>query len=96
MSRAHKSMQIPPANRVPRRVANEQRFRTPELLVEHGIRRAMNVILQGDGSPFGVLEVDSTSEGEFGEHDIVFAGRRKYPGNGDRATAISTQVLSRT
>ena len=32
----------------------------------------MNVILQGDGSPFGVLEVDSTSEGEFGEHDIAF------------------------
>jgi len=37
---------------------NEQRFRTPELLVEHGIRRAMNVILQGDGSSYGVLEVD--------------------------------------
>jgi len=51
---------------------NEQRFRTPELLLQHGIRRAMNVILQGDGSPFGVLEVDSRSEGEFGEHDITF------------------------
>ena len=51
---------------------NEQRFRTPELLVEHGIRRAMNVILQGDGSPYGVLEVDSRSEGEFAEHDIAF------------------------
>jgi two-component sensor histidine kinase len=51
---------------------NEQRFRTPELLLEHGIRRAMNVILQGDGSPFGVLEVDSRSEVEFGEHDIAF------------------------
>jgi two-component sensor histidine kinase len=51
---------------------NEERFRTPELLVEHGIRRAMNVILQGDGSPFGVLEVDSRSEGEFGEHDVAF------------------------
>jgi two-component sensor histidine kinase len=51
---------------------NEQRFRTPELLLQHGIRRAMNVILQGDGSPFGVLEVDSQSEGEFGEHDIAF------------------------
>lgn len=50
----------------------ETRFRTPELLVEHGIRRAMNVILQGDGSPFGVLEVDSRSEGEFGEHDVAF------------------------
>jgi two-component sensor histidine kinase len=51
---------------------NEERFRTPELLVEHGIRRAMNVILQGDGSPFGVLEVDSRSEGEFSEHDLAF------------------------
>jgi GAF domain-containing protein len=51
---------------------NEQRFRPPELLVEHGIRRAMNVILQGDGRPFGVLEVDSKSEGEFGEHDVAF------------------------
>ena len=51
---------------------NEERFRTPELLVQHGIRRAMNVILQGDGLPFGVLEVDSRSEGEFGEHDIAF------------------------
>jgi two-component sensor histidine kinase len=51
---------------------NEERFRTPELLVEHGIRRAMNVILQGDNSPFGVLEVDSRSEGEFSESDITF------------------------
>src|SRR5215469_16010335 len=51
---------------------NEQRFRTPELLVEHGIRRAMNVILQGDGSPYGVLEVDSRSEGEFSQHDVAF------------------------
>jgi two-component sensor histidine kinase len=51
---------------------NEERFRTPELLAEHGIRRAMNVILQGDGSPYGVLEVDSRSEGEFSEHDIAF------------------------
>jgi two-component sensor histidine kinase len=51
---------------------NEQRFRTPELLVKHGIRRAMNVILQGDGRPFGVLEVDSRSEHEFSPHDIAF------------------------
>lgn len=53
-------------------LADEQRFRTPELLIQHGIRRAMNVILQGDGSPFGVLEVDSKSDGEFGERDIAF------------------------
>jgi two-component sensor histidine kinase len=51
---------------------NEERFRTPQLLVEHGIRRAMNVVLQGDNSPFGVLEVDSRLEGEFSENDITF------------------------
>jgi two-component sensor histidine kinase len=51
---------------------NEERFRTPELLVKHGIRRAMNVILQGDGSPYGALEVDSRSEGEFSINDISF------------------------
>ena len=51
---------------------NEQRFKTPELLAEHGIHRAMNVILQGDGRPFGVLEVDSRSEEKFVEHDLSF------------------------
>jgi two-component sensor histidine kinase len=51
----------------------EERFRTPELLVQYGVRRAMNVILEGDSStPFGVLEVDSRSPGEFSQSDIVF------------------------
>lgn len=51
---------------------NEERFRTPELLLEYGVYRAMNVILQGEGTPFGVLEVDSRSQGEFSEQDITF------------------------
>ena len=51
---------------------NEERFRTPELLTRHDIKRAMNVILQGDGNPFGVLEVDSQSESKFVEHDLAF------------------------
>jgi two-component sensor histidine kinase len=51
---------------------NEERFRTPELLAAHGVRRAINVILQGDGAPYGVLEVDSRSAGEFSERDIAF------------------------
>jgi two-component sensor histidine kinase len=50
----------------------EERFRTPEILVRHGIHRAMNVILQGDGRPFGVLEVDSKSTDEYVEHDLAF------------------------
>src|SRR5271166_5137320 len=51
---------------------NEERFRTPDILQKHNINRAMNVILQGDGKPFGVLEVDSRSEDAFGEHDLAF------------------------
>ena len=51
---------------------NEERFRTPDILAAHGVRRAMNVILQGDGKPFGVLEVDSRSDDDFVEHDLTF------------------------
>src|SRR5262249_37319503 len=51
---------------------NEQRFRTPEILRQHGIHRAMNVILQGEAKPFGVLEVDSTAEDKFVEQDLAF------------------------
>lgn len=51
---------------------NEERFRTPDLLRQHGIHRAMNVILQGDGKPFGVLEVDSRSDNEFEQRDLAF------------------------
>jgi two-component sensor histidine kinase len=40
--------------------------------MQYGIRRAMNVILQGDDTAFGVLEADSRSEGEFSEHDLSF------------------------
>ena len=53
-------------------LGNEERFRTPDILRQHGIHRAMNVILQGDGRPFGVLEVDSRSEDEFIENDLAF------------------------
>jgi two-component sensor histidine kinase len=53
-------------------LAKEARFKTPSLLLRHGIHRAMNVILQGDGRPFGVLEVDRRHEDEFVEHDLAF------------------------
>lgn len=54
-------------------LANEQRFRTPKLLADHGIRSAINVLVQArDGEPFGVLEGDSTNRGDFNEHDVAF------------------------
>ncbi len=53
-------------------LTSESRFRTPQLLLEHGVVRAANVILLGEGKPYGVLEVDSEEPGSFSEHDIDF------------------------
>ncbi|MBE7243432.1 MAG: GAF domain-containing protein, partial [Actinomycetospora chiangmaiensis] len=53
-------------------LAEETRFRTPQLMAEHGIRRAINVLIENRDGAFGVLEVDDTREGMFGEADIAF------------------------
>lgn len=50
----------------------ETRFRTPELMARHGIKRAANVLISASGNAFGVLEVDSRDEGEFGAADLSF------------------------
>ncbi|HEX9464516.1 MAG TPA: ATP-binding protein [Alphaproteobacteria bacterium] len=53
-------------------LGHEDRFRTPALLAEHGVQRAINVILLGEGRPFGVLEADSKADGAFSEHDLDY------------------------
>jgi two-component system, sensor histidine kinase PdtaS len=53
----------------------ETRFRTPQLLADHGVRRAINVLIEkgGDGKTFfGVLEVDSSDPGQFDQADADF------------------------
>ena len=53
----------------------ETRFRTPKLLTDHGIRRAINVLIARGGEghlPFGVLEVDSSEPGQFDVADADF------------------------
>lgn len=76
----------------------ETRFRTPALMADHGVRRAINVVIRGDSAPFGVLEADSPDPGEFSADDIHFlqalantlavaiereAGRREAAGRQD-------------
>lgn len=53
-------------------LAEETRFRTPQLMADHGIRRAINVLIENREGAFGVLEVDDTREGMFEEADIAF------------------------
>ena len=50
----------------------EQRFRIPELLREHGVRSAANVIIKSRQQVFGVLEADSREPHAFSEHDVKF------------------------
>lgn len=50
----------------------ETRFRTPKLLEEHGVRRAVNVLIQSDHHRYGVLEVDSSNPGKFEKADLAF------------------------
>jgi PAS domain S-box-containing protein len=53
-------------------LAQETRFRTPQLLADHGVKRAINVLIPDGGRPFGVLEADSREEGRFTTHDVAF------------------------
>ncbi|MBY3088595.1 GAF domain-containing protein [Rhizobium laguerreae] len=53
-------------------LSSEERFRTPALLIEHGIKRALNVIIRSEERRYGVLEVDTPGEGQFDEADVAF------------------------
>ncbi|ONH83785.1 hypothetical protein APZ41_007450 [Roseomonas mucosa] len=54
-------------------LTEEARFRTPALLVEHGVRRALNMLIgSGQAVPYGVLEVDSGDRTDFEPRDIAF------------------------
>jgi PAS domain S-box-containing protein len=53
-------------------LGTEHRFRTPALLVRHGIKRAINVPIRGIPETFGVLEADSSDDEAFSETDIIF------------------------
>jgi two-component sensor histidine kinase len=57
---------------VSRDVATETRFEIPEVLLEHNVRSMVNVPIAGEGSPFGVLEVDAPEKRDFDEGDVTF------------------------
>lgn len=53
-------------------LAGEDQFRTPALMIEHGVKRAINVLITYGAGRWGVLEVDSSSAGEFEAADLAF------------------------
>lgn len=53
-------------------LARENRFETPAVLLRHGVKSMVNVIIAGEGAPFGVLEVDAQEPREFSDDDVAF------------------------
>lgn len=57
---------------VSRDVATEDRFEIPDVLVRHGVKSMINVIIVGEDAPFGVFEVDARKTHDFTDDDIAF------------------------
>lgn len=53
-------------------LVEDTRFEVPQLLIDHGISRAINVPVRDGGRPIGVLEVDARGSGRFTEADTAF------------------------
>lgn len=47
-------------------------YNLPDFYAQHGIVSTVDVLVKGASGPFGVLEVDCTSQKTFDEHDINF------------------------
>lgn len=52
--------------------SKESRFEIPQILKDHGVKSMINVVIQGEGRAFGVLEVDATKAVTFSQDDINF------------------------
>lgn len=50
----------------------ENRFDIPEVLVRHGVKSMVNVVIVGKDVPYGVLEVDDQKSRDFSEDDVAF------------------------
>ena len=57
---------------ISRDVATETRFEIPEVLVRHGVKSMVNVLIAGDDGAYGVLEVDAQEHRDFDDDDISF------------------------
>jgi two-component sensor histidine kinase len=50
----------------------EDRFEIPRLLIDHGVKSMINVVIRGERAAWGVLEVDSRQCRDFNEDDVAF------------------------
>ncbi len=53
-------------------IENEKRFTIPQLLRDHDVKSTINVVIQGEHDPFGILEVDAQRHVDFTQDDVNF------------------------
>ena len=53
-------------------LSDETKFRTPDFMRDHGIERAINILVRVGDRKWGVLEVDSKHDGQFSKDDLAF------------------------
>lgn len=51
---------------------DEHDFELPRFYAQHGIISTIDVVIPGDGHPYGILEIDSSKQQDFDLHDIDF------------------------
>jgi two-component sensor histidine kinase len=55
-----------------RDLREENDFELPAFYAEHGIISTVDVVIKGNGKPYGVLEIDSDTQHDYDQHDIDF------------------------
>jgi two-component sensor histidine kinase len=50
----------------------EQQFKLPPFYAEHGIVSTIDVLIKGNGQPYGVLEIDNNHQHDYGDNDVNF------------------------
>jgi len=71
-------------------------FKLPNFYTEHGIISTIDVVIKGDGQPYGVLEIDNDEQHDYDEQDIIFLTAFANVVAEAVATAARTAVLQAT
>ena len=53
-------------------IEGDRRYRLPRMLADHGVRRAINVVIATHDRRYGIIEGDSRGNGRFTEADVAF------------------------
>lgn len=81
---------------ISRDLRKDNDFKLPPFYAEHGIISTIDVVIKGNGHPYGVLEIDSDEQHDYDDHDIDYLTGFANVLAEAVATAARTATLQRT